>query len=165
MKISPNFDLREWIPKSLYDRFGDKSIWFVDKELVKIAEFYKSFFLCHYQQTNGPQVVNVLVVINNWHYGGARQQSGIRTADSNVGATHSQHKYKSAFDCKLIIKFKDGTSISPDYKEVHKVIKDNEKLFLDAGVTTLEHPDYAKTWLHTDTRWVWEQTEILIVKP
>lgn len=165
MKVSPHFDVREFVPKDMWDRFGEKSIWFVNPKLVEIAEFYKTFFLKHFQKTNGNKLVNVLVVVNNWHYGGSRQYSGIRPAYSNIGAANSQHKYKAAFDCQFILRFKDGESITPDYRDIHKIIMDHEEEFLEAGVTTLEHPDYAKTWLHTDIRWIPDQTKLLIVKP
>ena len=50
-----------------------------------------------------------------------------------------------------------------DYKEIHKVIRENEELFLSKGVTTIENLADASGWLHTDTRWIPNQTKILFV--
>jgi hypothetical protein len=166
MKISQNFDVREFVPKHIYDAFGENSTWFVNPKAVRVAEFYKAFFTTYFKNKMGnDKVKTVLVMINNWHTGGQKQWSGLRTAKCTEGAENSQHRYMNAFDCELIVVMSDGSQKEVDYKEIHQVIKDNEKEFMANGVTRLEDVSIANGWLHTDFAWVYDQKNILIVKP
>lgn len=168
MKLTPNFDVREFVGETTWKAFGENSTWFINPKLPALAEFYKSFFLNYYQQkyAQGKKVVNVLIVINNWHYvKGGHQERGFRLPDTETGAKLSQHKLKDGFDCDIIIVFEDETKLEADYKEIHQVIIQNEALFISKGLTTIESVEIAKTWLHSDCRWIPNQTKILIVKP
>lgn len=166
MKISQNFDVREFVPKHIWDQFGEKSVWFVNPRIVKIAEFYKSFWLTYYKNKLGNEKVkNVLIMINTWHTGGGQEWKGLRTAKCTQGKENSQHRYMNAFDCEIIVVLADGRRIEADYKEVHAVIQAHETEFLANGVTCLESVEIATGWLHTDCRWIVDQRNILIVKP
>lgn len=157
MKISQNFDVREFVPKSIWDAFGESSKWFIDIRMVKLAEFYKQFFKAYYKADN------VLIIANNWHTGGEYQFRGYRPRSCNVGGENSQHRRGTAFDCDIII-IKGKQRIEANYKEIHQVIKQNQKEFMDAGLTTIEDVAFAPTWLHSDNRNTGLDT-ILIVKP
>jgi hypothetical protein len=164
MKISQNFDVREFVPKLIWDQFKEKSTWFVNQKAVQLAEFYKSFFTTYYKNKLGnDKVKTVTVTINNWHIGGGKQWSGLRTAEFTEGGVRSQHRFMNAFDCELTIIFNDGKFQEVDYKEIHKVIKDNEAMFMANGLTCLEDVSDAPGWLHSDFRWIPNQTQILIV--
>lgn len=164
MKLSENFDLREFIPKSTYLKYGTSATWFVKKEIVEIAEFYKSFFFDYFKKKYGvDKVKNVLIVVNNWNSGGGKQYSGYRPPEYTEGAKESQHRAFNAFDCEIIIVFTDGKRIEAEYSEIHKVILSNEDLFLSKGVKCIESLKDAPTWLHTDIRYIPNQTKILIV--
>lgn len=166
MKISKNFDVREFVPKHLWDKWGTRCTWFVNPKIVHIAEFYKTFFLAYYKKKLGnDNVLNVLIQVNTWHTGGSQEWRGLRTAKCTEGTEDSLHRYMSAFDCDIIIVMKDGSKVEADYKEIHKVIKENETEFLANGVSAVEDVAIAGTWLHTDCRWIPEQKNILIVKP
>lgn len=165
-QISKSFDIREFVPKSIYDVWGERSTWFVNPLCVKVAEFYKSFFLTYYKNKLGnDKVSNVLIVVNNWHTGGVRQFSAIRPPYEKTGAELSQHRFNNAFDCEIIIVFADGKRQEADYNEIHKVIQANEAEFMANGVTCVESVEIATGWLHTDFRWIPNQKHILIVKP
>jgi hypothetical protein len=164
MKISENFDLREFVPKSTFQKYGANARWFVRLLIVTIAEFYKEFFTNYYKLKYPGKVSHVVITINNWHVGGTKQYSGYRPPEYTEGAKESQHRLANAFDCEITIVFLDGTRQEVDYVEVHKVIKENEALFLSKGVTTVEDVSIAKGWLHTDCRWT-GLSIILIVKP
>lgn len=166
MKISQNFIAQEFVPKHIWDQFGERSTWFINEKAVRIAEFYKSFFTSYFKKKLGnDKVKTVLVVINNWNTGGPKQWSGLRTAKCTEGAENSQHRYMNAFDSELIILMTDGTKQEVDYVEIHKIIQEHEAEFLANGVTCLEDVSIASGWLHTDFRWIPIQTKILIVKP
>lgn len=166
MKISKNFDVREFVPKHIWEDFGTKSTWFVDPKIIHIAEFYKTFWLAYYKNKLGnDKVSSVLIQVNTWHTGGDKQWRGLRTAKCTEGGENSQHRYKDGFDCDIIIVMSDGKKVEADYNEVHKVIKANETEFMANGVTTVEDVIFAPTWLHTDCRWIPEQKNIFVVKP
>lgn len=165
MKISANFDAREWVSRAIWNEFGPNSTWFINPKMVAIAEFYKEFFRTYYQAKEPGKVKEVIIVINNWHTGGDRQYSGYREPACTVGASHGQHRVINAFDSKIYILYNDGTKKEVDYKEIHQVIQENEALFLSKGVTTVESVEIATNWLHTDCRWILNQTKIKIVKP
>ncbi|HJZ23678.1 MAG TPA: hypothetical protein VJ201_04430 [Candidatus Babeliales bacterium] len=143
MKVSKNFIIQELVPQSVYAQFGDKSIWFVDINLINMAQSVRDFF-------------GVTVTINNWHSKGTLQNRGYRIPLSEVGGKMSQHKFGRAVD----ISFKDLT-VTEAYDKILK----NEKLFMSFGLTTLEDILYTKTWLHLDIRNTGLIDKILIVKP
>lgn len=169
MKLTPNFDAREFVGETTWKAFGENSTWFINPKIPALAEFYKSFFLNYYQQKYAAQtnkVVSVLIVVNNWHYvKGGYQDRGFRLPNSKTGAELSQHKFTNAFDCDIVMVFADGTKLEADYKEIHQVIMLNEALFISKGLAAIESVEIAKTWLHSDCRWIPGQTKILIVKP
>ncbi len=126
--VSKNFVIQEFVPPAIYNQFKEKSIWFINPQLYIIAEFVRKHF-------------NKPVTINNWHAGGTYTESGFRMPDTGTGAKLSAHKRGCAIDIKM-----PGVN----YDDVRKEILANEKLFMDAGVTTIE--DGTKTWLHIDCR-------------
>lgn len=164
MKISENFDVREFVPKHIWEKFKDKSAWFVNAKIIRIAEFYKSYFTTYYKNKLGSdKVKTVAISVNNWHIGGSQQWRGLRTAQCDQGAENSQHRYMNAFDCEIFIVMTNGDRVEVDYKEIHKVIQANEAQFLIIGVTTIEDVSIASGWLHSDCRNIPNQKNILIV--
>lgn len=165
-KISVNYDIREFVPKRIYDKFGASSTWFINPKTVKIAEFYKSFFTTYFKKKYGnDKVKEVLIVMNNWHTGGTKQFSVLRLKECAEFKELSQHSFINGFDCEIIIVFSDGTKKEVDYNEIHNVIHANEAEFMANGVTCIEDVSIASGWLHTDFRWIPNQTKILVVKP
>lgn len=165
MKVSQNFVAQEFVPKSIFTQFGVNSTWFINEKCVKLAEFYKSFFTTYFKNKLGnDKVKTVLVTINNWHIGGGKQWSGIRTPDFTEGGKLSQHRFKSAFDCEMTIIFADDKKQEVDYKEIHQVIQAHEAEFMANGLTCVEDVRDATGWLHSDVRWIPGATKILIVK-
>ena len=167
MRASLNFDIREFVSKAIWNKWGVNSTWFVSKKMIDTAEFYKTFWFNYYSAKyagTGKKVKAVLIVINNWHTGGIKQYSGFREPACKEGADLSQHRFHNAFDCDIIIVFEDGAKLEADYKEIHKEIHENEALFLSKGITTIEDVSIATTWLHTDFRYIPNQTEIFVVK-
>jgi len=162
-QVSKNFDIREFVPKSIWDRFGENSTWFIDEKTVKVAEFYKDFFTKYYKIRHGDKLKTVIIKINDWKWGGSKQYSGFRPPDCKVGAPLSQHRFKSAFDCEIILVFHNGERQEADYKEIHKVIREYEDTFLENGVSRIEDVKIATGWLHTDTAWIPHQKRIMFV--
>ncbi len=166
MKVSENFDVREFVPKRIWDAWGQSSTWFINPLSVKIAEFYKSFFTSYFKKKLGNEIVKgVIIVINNWHTGGSKQWSGLRLKECPEHKELSQHSFKNGFDCEIFIVYADGKKEEVNYKEIHEIIQTNQAEFLANGVTCIESIEYAPGWIHTDFRWIPNQKNILIVKP
>jgi hypothetical protein len=128
-KISEHFVIQEFVPPQIYNQFKDNSIWFINPQVVKMAEFVRKFF-------------NKPVTINNWHIGGTYTESGFRLPNTETGAKLSAHKRGCAIDIKM-----PGV----DYDQVRETILKNQKEFMEAGITTIE--DGTQTWLHVDCRY------------
>ena len=157
MKVSQNFDIREFVPKEIYDAFGDNSIWFINPTLYAIAEFYKRFFKELFKADD------VFIVINNWHLGGPHHFRGYRPITYTEGGKNSQHRLGNAFDCDILV-VKDSKKTEVSYADVQQIIIKNQQQFFNVGVRAIEDTAIATTWLHTDCRPHREQ-KILIVKP
>lgn len=142
MMLSENFDLREFVPKSIYDMFGERAVQFVDKRIVDVVQLLRDL-------TGKP------IVVNNWHTGGQYSESGYRVPDTKTGAKYSQHKFGRAADVKV-------EGMTP--KEVVALIIKNEKVFMGFGLTTIENTDATPTWTHLDCRQT-NKTKIQFVNP
>ncbi len=163
MKVSPNFDIREFVPPEIWIRFGENSTWFIDEKTVKVAEFYKDFFSRYFKNKIGQELKAVIIKVNDWQWGGPRKYSGFRPPDCTTGVALSQHRFKSAFDCEIILVFHSGRREEVDYLEIHKIIQEYEQTFLENGVSRIESVKIATGWLHTDTAWIPHQKKIKIV--
>ena len=130
MKVSKDFDLREFVPPEIWRRFGRNSRWFIRQDVIDLAQFYRDYF-------------DAAVRVNDWHYGGDFTMRGFRPPDADVGASLSQHKFGNAFDC-------DIEGFTADV--VREEILNNPEPFKDAGLTTLESGRFAPTWVHSDLR-------------
>lgn len=142
IQVSTNFKIAEFVPKVIFDRYGERSVWFIRPEIIHLAQFYRDFF-------------GEPVYINNWIWGGPRYNRGFRTPNSRVGVLYSQHKLGAAFDCNI-------RNMHPD--DVRREILNNEPLFMEQGLTTLEDGAIATTWIHSDIRPT-GLDHILIVRP
>ena len=142
MKLNDYFDVREFVPPQIWNKFGEKSIWFIDPKVVEIATAYREFF-------------KVPIVINNWYIGGQFSYRGYRPPRVNIGAEFSQHKMGKAFDCH---------SPSISVKDIYNQILENWDHFKQFGLTTVEDVNFTPTWIHSDCR-VTNQDTLLIVKP
>lgn len=128
---NPNhFEVHELVDPFTYERFGDRAIRYMNDSLMKILEFLR--------EKLGP------ITVNNYHWGGDRQWSGLRTPASPWYSTYSGHSFGIAIDFKC----KNHTP-----NEVRKFIKDNWEEISDysgAEGIRLEHGDDAPTWVHID---------------
>lgn len=139
---SKYFLIKELVPAAIFNQFGDKSWWFLDKEAVQMLNDIRELF-------------GVPFIVNNWHSGGQYKESGYRSPDTTTGGKLSQHKRGAAFDIKPI-------GMTP--REIYDNILLDEEYFLKTGLTTLEDIASTPTWVHVDNRWT-GMDKILIVKP
>jgi len=127
IKLTNNLSLHEYIPRELYTKYEGREhilIGLLDKRLVEADQLLRKRFGA--------------VTINDWWWGGTRNWSGLRTADSSYFSPTSQHSFGRASD-KL---FKNVTA--------EEVIEDIKINHLTYGITGLEE---MVNWVHTDVRW------------
>lgn len=145
MKISADFDIREFVPEATWKRHGRKSIRFIDPKVIAIAQHLRDL-------TNAP------VVINNWdNYSLVKYEfSGYRPPTTRIGAKESQHRFGRAIDVKV-----GGMKT----RDVYNLVMAHSSEFLKLGLTTIEDVDFTPTWLHLDCRNIGDKKELLIIKP
>ncbi|KKN88637.1 hypothetical protein LCGC14_0245280 [marine sediment metagenome] len=151
MKVSKNFDLREFVSPGVYRKWGDSSIWFLDQRVITLAQFIRDRF-------------NYSGMICNWHwwYKGCGfqkyQYSGFRSPSCTIGAKLGQHRFGRGLDYKMMGKPNNGAD------ELREDIEGHFSMYKERGLTTIEHRNFAPTWCHMDTRWTGID-ELFIVKP
>jgi len=142
MKVSEHFLLQEFVPEELFQQFGSRATWFIDRRIVAIAELIWTRFAKP-------------VTVNNWHIGGTFQNRGFRTPSTTVGAKLSQHRFGRAIDVNVSGK---------DPQEVYYDIIKTFSIYQGAGVTTVEDVEFTSGWTHLDCRDTGSK-QLLIVKP
>lgn len=129
--LDTSFVIEEFVPPETYEKWGDRSVWFINPNTVLFSQWLKDV-------TGG-----VTVTINNWKWGGVRKYSGYRPPDCEIGAKESAHKRADAID--IIVE-----GFTPI--QVRALIKGNFKLLKARfGVTGYELD--TDTWTHIDFRW------------
>lgn len=142
MEFSKHFKIQEFVPSSIYNIWGERSVYFLDPRMITLADFMRDFF-------------GKPITINNWYAGGNFDLRGFRPPDTLTGGKLSQHKFGRAFDSNV-------EGLTP--QEVYETIIKNEYLFRNAGLTTMEDINFTTGWNHLDIRWT-GLNFIQIVKP
>ncbi len=123
------FKAFELVPPHIYEKFGDKSFWFIDDRLLKLIDALRERFGS--------------ATINNYKYGGNREASGLRTPGSSHYKNTSQHSFGRAADIIF-------SKVSAEY--VRDEIKGDPSFFLNAaGVDSITLED-GVIWTHIDIR-------------
>ena len=84
---SKYFKLYELVDKDTYARYGEKAWKFLDSRAIEMLDKLKEHF------------ASGTITINNYHWKGDRQWSGLRTPKSMYFSQYSQHTFGRAFDC------------------------------------------------------------------
>ncbi len=83
--LPKQFVVQELVPPEMFKRFIDLSIRYVDPRLLVVLGEIREW-------------LDRPMTINNWHTGGNREWSGIRTPDSPYYSKYSGHSWGMAFD-------------------------------------------------------------------
>ena len=118
------FDIKELVPESMYQKYGELSWQFFDVNLLKVLDRLREQF--------GP------LHVNNWYNDGPFSQRGIRDFDYGGIDNRSLHKFGKAVD------FHSNTVCSEDIREYILNYKDE---FPEIGGMEL-----GTSWVHIDTR-------------
>lgn len=117
-----HFKTKELVHPEIYKKFGEASIYYLDENILKVADFLRGVF--------GSCLIN----------GGGFVNSGLR---DEWGSRWSMHHFGKALD----LKFKNA---SPE--EVHKFIHEHEKELYDIGLRRVEALEDTPTWVHIDSK-------------
>ena len=154
IRVSKNFFLDEFLSPKIYESLFLKKEDYWKSELEKSRDGFFTKF------ANGDKLKKLIdiaqfvrdrygkpVTINNWGNGGDRTNSGVRDADSSVGAPKSAHKEWKGID--LIV---EGITEQKIYMDVLS----NQNDFLNIGVTEIEKDTWnektGEGWTHLSTR-------------
>jgi len=121
---SEYFEIHEIVPKKMYEKYGESAWRYVDRGMIHDMDHLKEVF------SKGT------MTINNYHWNGDREWSGIRTPESQWYSYGSQHSYANALDAV----FSHYTA-----REVREYILDHQDEFV--WITRLEEGVH---WLHAD---------------
>jgi len=127
MKRSKHFKIQELVSKELYNLVKEDILWnLFDERLLETIDTLKDKF---------PEGS---ISINNWLWGGDRNQSGLRTKNSKYYSPTSQHSIGRAVDC-----------IFSDYNvdSVRQYIINNPEDF-----PYIKGIELDVSWLHCDVR-------------
>jgi len=145
LKVSKNFHLWEFMPKGIYQKYGDKCTWFISKKIVQIAQSIRD----HYK---------LPMTINNWANGGEFQYRGFRPANCSVGASLSAHKRGMAID------FTVGDIDPMIIQEDAIACRENPRSWHPAWtkmITRIE--EGTPTWTHVDISWT-KSKDLYVIK-
>lgn len=123
-----HFTIKEFVDRETYKKYGTRSSWFVDKELINQMNQLRELF--------GREIT-----INNWATGGRFQWRGFRTPKSPEYTPYSSHSFGRAvdFDVKGLSASQARKKIIGWYKEGILVSK---SISLETEVS----------WVHLDIR-------------
>ncbi len=124
MFIPKYFSIEELAPEHVFRDRGQKAWELLDHRLLWSLDQLRKLY--------GP------ITINNWHRGGSREWSGLRTELSPYGSQYSQHRFGRAADCLFHEVSVEGVRNNilrypHDYPEINSV-------------------ELGTSWLHFDVR-------------
>lgn len=121
-----HFAIQELVPRAVYEARGEKAWEVLDDRALRVLDLLRKRY--------GP------ITVNNWHTGGDREWSGLRTPESPWFSPYSQHTFGRAFDCI----FSNTTA-----EQVRKDILADPDSELARLITSME---LGTSWLHFDVR-------------
>ncbi len=123
---SKYFAIHEFLPRKMYETYGERGWRYVDARLIESVDRLKEHFNLG------------TMTINDYYWGGLREWSGIRTEDSKYYSSGSMHTAGKAVDF-----------VCTDYsaEEVRNYILDNLELF-----PAIKGMELEVSWVHIDVR-------------
>jgi len=125
MKVSKNFSLQEFVSALIFERYGEKALWFIDDRMIQTCQKLRDS-------------LGIPLKANNWHCGGDRDDSGLRVEGMKNYSPTNQH----AFGRAINISSKDMS-----IKEMKQHIFDNKHNY--PHITEIKCNN---SWLHIDFR-------------
>lgn len=118
------FIIQELVPPQVYEDRGEAAWELLDERLIITLDQLRDVY--------GP------IIVNNWHTGGDREWSGLRTEESPFGTRYSQHRFGRAADCLFM--WADANSVRDD------ILRDPSNFIFINSI------ELDTSWLHFDVR-------------
>lgn len=134
-----HFIIQQLVSREIYEALGDKAWDLLSPNLCITADQLYEHFGRY--------------TVNNWHTGGKFSQSGLRDANSMVGAPLSRHKKGEALDAKPL-------DVTPQFMHA-EIIRLKDKFPL---LNVLEDIAATPTWVHCSVQAI-QVPRIRIIKP
>lgn len=128
--LDTSFIIQEFVPRKVYEYWGDRSLWFVNPKMILFCQWLKD-------QSGS------IVTVNDWCFGGSYQYSGFRPFDCMIGARFSQHRLGNAIDIK--VKGWEAEQVRDFIRRYFLYL--NQEFYL----STIEKA--TPTWVHVDFRY------------
>lgn len=145
MELNHNFVIQDFVPHEIFQRFKRKSVRFINKDLIKMAESILDRF-------------GQKPMINNWYNKQDQDYyynySGYRPPLCKIGSYLSRHKQSLAIDIKL-------KGIQPQELEID-IINNYNKYYSNSGITTIQTGN--KHHVHLSCEFTLN-SELNIIKP
>ena len=124
--VSKHFRIYELVPKHIYQKYEEKAWWFIDERLILTIDKLKELLPAG------------AMTINDYHWKGNRNWSGLRTSKSPYYRETSQHSFGRAVDIIF-------SAYPTDY--VRNFILENIEQF-----PYIKGIEMNTSWLHIDIR-------------
>jgi hypothetical protein len=131
-----HFRIEEYVPEVVFRDLGEKAWQLIDIRLIENMDSLKDQLEDIYDR-------EIAITINNWLWGGERQQSGLRINGQPYHTPYSQHTFGKAADsiCEIPAKdirrhIKDQLIVLPHPCVIEEFDSDGEEI----------------SWLHCDVR-------------
>lgn len=147
MKLNDRFQLQEYVPKSLYEKYGDKAVRWVSNTIIEADLQLVLDLEEHYGRV-------VSCTINDWLWNAkGSQYRGVRVeGEPNYSAT-SLHAHGMASDKLFYFKNEDGSKERIPHKEIYDFVRKHEARYYALGIRRIEDIRDATSWLHWDSMW------------
>jgi hypothetical protein len=147
MQLTQNFNLKEFVPKAIYEQYRERSIWFIDIRLPAGAQAVYDVLKKAIIKPLG-EFENMRMVINDQD----SDERGFRFPDTATGASLSQHKFGRAIDFQIDVqRIGGGRWEAYPSLEVQWLISRPETWdILKVFFTTMEKDTIG--WTHLDMR-------------
>jgi len=146
MRLNDRFTLQEYVPKSVFDKHGERAVRFISTALIEADYQLLQDLEKHYGR-------QISCSINTWSFGGDRSYSGLRVPGEPYYKPHSMHSMGSGSD--KIYSFKD-TKERIETKKIYDFIIANQSKYYALGIRRMEDIRDASSWIHWDTCWTLE---------
>ena len=129
-----SFVVEEFVPRYIYDDFGDSAIQFIDIRILKIVFELK-------------EDLGISMTANNYVFGGRKHYRGFRPKSAEVKGSNPETSQHYKLPCTAIdLVFKGMTAY-----EVQKHILENKAKYMALGLTRIENAKH-RSWLHIDVK-------------
>lgn len=148
MKLTPNIDTRELVPKSIWQRHGARSVRFLNAQLIQAQQWIID--------RHGIEKTT----FNDWLWGGSHEQRGLRVQGQSYYRGDGLHDHGNAIDS---LPFISGKTRQEILLNIHLDAMKNPELYLEKGIWRIETLWLASTWLHIDSMFTPGQQGVVFI--